>query len=55
MAGEVKEQRVVMDYYIVRQREGGATVAGRLPAENAQALAGEVEAIVRSIAVGAPK
>jgi hypothetical protein len=46
---ELKGQRVELDYYIARQRTGGATVAARLVPENLQVLRPEVERIARSV------
>jgi hypothetical protein len=40
-----------LEYAVLRQAEGGATVATRIPAADAAALKGEVERIIRSVAV----
>jgi hypothetical protein len=44
------KERLVMDYYVVRQEPGGATLAARLlPGKDLAALQREVEAIARSL------
>lgn len=42
---------VRLEYAVVKQAEGGATVAARLPAENAAALAPDVDRIIGSLSV----
>jgi hypothetical protein len=44
-------EKVRMEYAVLKQTDGGATVAARLPAENAAALQPEVERIIRSLAI----
>ena len=48
---EAAEQRTVMDYYVVRQANGGAMLAGRLQMTELDALQKEVEGIARSLAI----
>ncbi|HEY8504814.1 MAG TPA: hypothetical protein VIL46_09545, partial [Gemmataceae bacterium] len=51
--GKLKGERVAMDYYVLRQRGGGATVAARLPPEGTDVAAREVEQIVRTVTLSA--
>ena len=44
-------QRLVLDYYVARQANGGATLAARLLAKDAPGLQKEVEAIARSVRI----
>lgn len=46
---EVAGQKAAMDYYVVRQKAGGVTVAARLQGGELDALRREVEQIVRTI------
>jgi hypothetical protein len=48
---EMGGQRVLMDYHVLRQAEGGATLAARLPQTDQAALRREVSAIARSLTV----
>jgi hypothetical protein len=49
---EVKGDRVLMDYYVAKQDNGGATLAARLlPGKELDAVQKEVERIARSITV----
>jgi hypothetical protein len=49
---EVKGQRVLMDYYVARQGNGGATLAARLPAgAEVAAVQKEVERIAQSVTI----
>ena len=48
---EVLGQRVQMDYYVVRQAQGGATLAARLLPNDLTAVRKEVEGIARSLTV----
>jgi hypothetical protein len=48
---EMGGQRVLMDYYVARQEQGGATLAARLPPNDLAALRQEVGRIARSLVV----
>jgi hypothetical protein len=48
---QAADQKAVMDYYVVRQANGGATLAGRLPTADLDAVQKEVEGIARSLAI----
>ena len=49
---EVKGDRVLMDYYVARQDNGGATLAARLlPGTELAAVQKEVERIAKSVTV----
>jgi hypothetical protein len=48
---EMKGERVVLDYYMARQRNSGATLAARLTMQDARELRPEVERIARSVVV----
>jgi hypothetical protein len=48
---EINGQKVQMDYYVVRQVHGGATLAARLLPADLAALQKEVEALARSITI----
>jgi hypothetical protein len=49
---EVKSDRVLMDYYVARQDNGGATLAARLlPGAELAALQKEIERIARSVTI----
>jgi hypothetical protein len=51
----VKGDRVLMDYYVARQANGGATLAARLlPGKELEALQKEVERIAKSVTITAP-
>lgn len=51
LEAEVSGQRVWMDYYVIRQASGGATLAARLLPADLSALQKEVERIARSVTV----
>jgi hypothetical protein len=48
-------QAASMDYYIVRQAQGGATLAARLLPANAAEMRKDVERIARSVTITAPQ
>ncbi|HTU88956.1 MAG TPA: hypothetical protein VMF69_02565 [Gemmataceae bacterium] len=48
---EMGQQKFVMDYYVTRQKNGGATLAARLLPRDLAALQKEVERIALSVAV----
>ena len=49
---EVKGDRVLMDYYVAKQDNGGATLAARLlPGKDLDAVQKEVERIAKSVTV----
>lgn len=50
---EMAGQRVQMDYYVIRQANGGATVAARLLPADLATLQREVERIARSVTITA--
>jgi hypothetical protein len=52
---EIDSQRVYLDYYIVRQPGGGATLAARLLPKDLTSLQKEVEQLARSIALSRPR
>ncbi len=53
---EVKGDRVLMDYYVARQSNGGATLAARLlPGKDLEGLQKEVAHIARSVTITAPQ
>ena len=47
----VKNEKVRLEYAVLRQTDGGVTAAANIPAEAAAALKPEVERIIRSLAV----
>ncbi|MBY0514311.1 MAG: hypothetical protein K2P78_10415 [Gemmataceae bacterium] len=47
-------EKVRMEYAVLRQTDGGITVAARLPADHAAALAPDVERVIRSLSVTRP-
>jgi hypothetical protein len=51
LEAEVEGQKVVLDYYVARQADGGATLAARLLPDDLDALKKEVERIARSVSV----
>jgi len=51
---EVAGERALMDYYVIRQAAGGATLAGRLQPTDLPALQKDVESIARSVVVERP-
>ncbi|HVS37656.1 MAG TPA: hypothetical protein VMS17_18990 [Gemmataceae bacterium] len=48
---EAADQKALMDYYVARQADGGATLAARLMPDDQEALRKEVEGIARSLAI----
>ena len=48
---EMNGRALLMDYYVVRQAEGGATIAASLPERDAAALQREVERIARGVTI----
>jgi hypothetical protein len=46
---EMDKQKIVMDYYVLKQATGGATIAARLLPNNLAVVQKEVEAIARSV------
>jgi hypothetical protein len=48
---EMSQQKFVMDYFVTRQNNGGATLAARLPPRDLPALRKEVERIALSVVV----
>ncbi len=53
---EIKEQKVLMAYYVTRQAQGGATLAARLTREDLAEVRKEVETIAKSLVLrGAAK
>lgn len=50
--GVMKDKRLLMDYYIIRQKEAGATLAAHLTPEAMKSLRPEVERIAKSVVVG---
>jgi hypothetical protein len=52
---ELDGKRVVLDYYVVRERTGGATLAARLAPADVAALRGEVERVARSLMITPPR
>jgi hypothetical protein len=51
MAIEVGTEKVLMDYYVIQQRPGGATLAARLLPVDLAALQKEVERIAKSVTI----
>ncbi|HEY7330968.1 MAG TPA: hypothetical protein VH592_25245 [Gemmataceae bacterium] len=51
LEGEMGKQKFVMDYYVTRQNNGGATLAARLLPDDLAALRKEVERIALSVAI----
>ncbi len=52
---EEKAHDYIMDYYVLRQAGGGATLAARLPAKDQAALERDVSNIARSIVIEKPR
>ena len=49
---QAKDERMLMDYYVARQNNGGATLAARLrPGAESAAVQKEVERIARSLTI----
>lgn len=51
---EAMNQRATMDYYVIRQTEGGAILAGRLLSNDLVNLRKDVEGIARSVTISRP-
>jgi hypothetical protein len=51
---ELASQRVLMDYYVVRQEKGGATLAARLLPKDSAALQGDVDRLSRTLTITRP-
>jgi hypothetical protein len=51
LEAEMGQQKIVMDYYVTRQNNGGATLAARLLPHDLAALQKEIERIALSVAV----
>ncbi len=51
LEAEMGGQKFLMDYYVARQPQGGATLAARLLPTDLAALRKEVEGIARSLTV----
>lgn len=54
LTAEIKGQKVVMDYHVSHQRDGGVTVAARLLPRDLAAVQREVAGIARSVVVTRP-
>jgi hypothetical protein len=52
LEAEMRGERVVMDYYVIHQPAGGATLAARLLPKDLPALQQDVERIARSVQIG---
>jgi hypothetical protein len=52
---ETAKERLFMDYYLVRQAAGGATLAARIPLAEPTAMQREVERIARSVTISQPR
>jgi len=48
---DVSNEKVTMDYMVIRQEKGGATLAARLPAAQREARMKELERLARSFAI----
>jgi hypothetical protein len=55
LQAEMGKQTFVMDYYVTRQNNGGATLAARLPPRDLAALQKEVERIAASVVITRPQ
>jgi hypothetical protein len=51
LEAEMGQQKFVMDYYVTRQKNGGATLAARLLPRDLEALKKEVERIALSVVI----
>lgn len=51
---DIKDQKVLMAYYVTHQAQGAATLAARLTKEDLPALRKEVEGIARSLTIKIP-
>ncbi|MFL5243362.1 MAG: hypothetical protein ACJ8FY_14750 [Gemmataceae bacterium] len=51
---EIKNQKVLMAYYVTRQTEGGATLAARLTQEDVAEVRKEVQTIAKSLVLRGP-
>jgi hypothetical protein len=54
LEAEMGGQKFLMDYYVARQAQGGATLAARLAGADTAELRKEVERIARSLSVTRP-
>jgi hypothetical protein len=52
---DMNNQKSLMDYYVIRQDKGGATLAARLLPRDRDELRREVERIARSVTITAPQ
>lgn len=52
---EIAKERVLMEYYVLRQAAGGGTIAARLLRQDLAVVRRDVERIARSVVVGAAK
>ena len=48
---EINKQRIVLDYYVVRQSGGGATAVARLAPADLVSLRKDVDRIVKSVQI----
>ncbi|HEY7422783.1 MAG TPA: hypothetical protein VH682_00850, partial [Gemmataceae bacterium] len=55
LQAEMGKQTFVMDYYVTRQNNGGATIAARLLPRDLAALQKEVERIATSVTITRPQ
>ena len=53
LAAELGGQKILMDYYVLRGPDAGATLAARLPGDGEE-VRKEVERLARSLAVRKP-
>lgn len=55
LEAEVGQEKLVLDYFVARQKDGGATFAGRFPFGEAAALHRDAERIARTLQLVPPK
>jgi hypothetical protein len=55
MEADMGKQRMWLDYWVIRQAQGGATVAARLSPIDLQSLQRDVQRIVRSLEINRPQ
>lgn len=55
LEADVNQQRAVLDYYVTRQKAGGATLSGRLVPRGAAVLQKEIAGIAESLVVGSSR
>jgi hypothetical protein len=55
MEADMGKQRMWLDYWVIRQAQGGATVAARLSPTDLQSLRRDVQRIVRSFEITRPQ